>query len=247
MAFEQQPDEIRQKVVSLAEEAIQKQDPSSWFDTLYVDADGDTAKIPWARLTIHPYLQAWITEEKITGNGSSALVIGCGLGDDAEALAKLGFQVTAFDVSPEAIAWCKKRFPDSEVNYLVADLFALDPAWQGKFCLVVESRTIQALPLSVRIEAIVAIASLVTFVEGKLVVITRYRDTEAEPDGPPWALSESELSRFHDCGLNEVRREEFVDEGRGVTELRLEYLKYPPTCGTGRIQVSSKRQKRRPK
>ena len=224
MAFEQQPDEIRQKVVSLAEEAIQKQDPSSWFDTLYGDADGDTAKIPWARLTIHPYLQAWITEQKITGNGSSALVIGCGLGDDGEALAKLGFQVTAFDVSPEAIAWCKKRFPDSEVNYLVADLFALDQAWQGKFDLVVESRTIQALPLSVRREAIAAMAPLVASA-GKLVVITRYRDTEAEPDGPPWALSESELNQFQELGLQEVRREEFVDEGRGVTELRLEYRK----------------------
>ena len=224
MTFEQQPDEIRQKVVSLAEEAIEKQDPSSWFDTLYVDADGDTTKIPWARLTIHHYLQAWITEEKITGNGSSALVIGCGLGDDGEALAKLGFQVTGFDVSPEAIAWCKKRFPDSEVDYVVADLFALDPAWQGKFDLVVESRTIQALPLSVRKEAIAAMAPLVAL-GGKLVVITRYRDTEAEPDGPPWALSESELKQFQELGLQEMHREEFVDEGRGVTELRLEYHK----------------------
>lgn len=222
MTFEQQPDEIRQKVVSLAEEAIQKQDPSSWFETLYADADGDTAQIPWARLTIHPYLQAWITEEKITGNGSSALVIGCGLGDDGEALEKLGFQVTAFDVSPEAIAWCKRRFPDSEVNYLVADLFALDPAWKGKFDLVVESRTIQALPLSVRKEAIAAMAPLVAL-GGKLVVITRYRDTEAEPDGPPWALSELDLKEFQELGLQEVHRQEFVDEGRGVTELRLEY------------------------
>ena len=224
MAFEQQPDEIRQKVVSLAEEAIEKQDPSSWFDTLYGDADGDTAKIPWARLTIHPYLQAWITEEKITGNGSSALVIGCGLGDDGEALGKLGFQVTAFDVSPEAIAWCKRRFPDSEVNYLVADLFALDPAWQSKFDLVVESRTIQALPINVRKEAIAAMAPLVAL-GGKLVVITRYRDTEAEPDGPPWALSELDLKEFQELGLQEVHRQEFVDEGRGVTELRLEYCR----------------------
>ena len=106
----------------------------------------------------------------------------------------------------------------------MADLFALDPAWKGKFDLVVESRTIQALPLSVRKEAIAAMAPLVAL-GGKLVVITRYRDTEAEPDGPPWALSESELKQFQELGLQEMHREEFVDEGRGVTELRLEYHK----------------------
>ena len=224
MPFEQQPEEIRQRVISLAQQAIHQQNPTAWFDILYDEANGDTAQIPWARLTIHPYLEEWLHQQAVAGKGKSALVIGCGLGDDAEALAKLGFEVTGFDISPTAIAWCQQRFPDSSVTYVVADLFALDAAWNGKFDLVIESRTIQALPLKVRKPAISSIANLVAS-QGTLLVITRYRDTEEEPDGPPWALSESELQQFQDLGLQEVRRDVFVREESDVRELRLEYSK----------------------
>ena len=62
-----------------------------------------------------------MTNYKPSASEQKALIIGCGLGDDAEALAKLGFEVTAFDISTSAIAWCQQRFPDSTVNYLVAD------------------------------------------------------------------------------------------------------------------------------
>ncbi|WP_313934260.1 MULTISPECIES: hypothetical protein [Nostocaceae] len=41
------------------------------------------------------------------------------MGDDAEAPAKLGFEVTAFDISPTAISWCQQWFPDSSVNYVI--------------------------------------------------------------------------------------------------------------------------------
>nr|WP_308737866.1 MULTISPECIES: class I SAM-dependent methyltransferase [unclassified Nostoc] len=90
-----------------------------------------------------------------------ALVIGCGLGDDAEALANLGFEVTAFDISPTAVAWCQQRFPDSTVSYIVADLLAIPPQWHQAFDKVFECRNIQALPLNVRSWVISSVASLV--------------------------------------------------------------------------------------
>lgn len=189
--FEQQPEAIQQKIKTLATES-QKSNPTGWFDILYSEAEGDATQIPWARLTTHPYLQDWLNLSQPQGESRTALVIGCGLGDDAEALAKLGFQVTAFDISPTAIAWCHKRFPDSSVNYLVADLLALDPEWYSKFDLVVESRTIQALPVEMRSQVINCIAPLVAS-GGILLVITRVRDMDALPEGPPWALSEKEL------------------------------------------------------
>lgn len=57
-----------------------------------------------------PSLVHWLV--KNLGEGLSAVVVGCGLGDDAEALAAAGFAVTAFDVSGSAIAWAKERFPN---------------------------------------------------------------------------------------------------------------------------------------
>lgn len=94
---------------------------TAWFEVLYAEAQGDATQIAWAKLAPHPYLQDWLTNYKPSASEQKALIIGCGLGDDAEALAKLGFEVTAFDISTSAIAWCQQRFPDSTVNYLVAD------------------------------------------------------------------------------------------------------------------------------
>ncbi len=222
MAFEQQPEALRNKVRSLATESVQNSDSTGWFETLYLEAKGDVSQVPWARSTLHPYLQDWLEKYPPQTEGKSAVVIGCGLGDDAEALANLGFKVTAFDISPTAIEWCQQRFPNSAVIYTVADLFELDSACQKSFDFVVESRTIQALPLKIRSETVKAIASLVAK-NGTLLVVTRVRESDGEPDGPPWPLSERELSQFQEFGLQEIRRDSFFDSENSVTQLRIEY------------------------
>ena len=124
---------------------------------MYAEAEGDSSQVPWVKNSPHPYLQDWLENSIPQGKGCSALVIGCGLGDDAEALAELGYQVTAFDISPTAIAWCKERFPNSKVTYLVADLFNLPSAWKDNFDLVYECRNVQALPINIRGKVISAI------------------------------------------------------------------------------------------
>ena len=58
-------------------------------------------------------------------------MVACGLGDDAEALAAAGWRVTAFDISPAAIAWCRERFPASPVDYQVQDLSAVPSSWHS--------------------------------------------------------------------------------------------------------------------
>ncbi|MEB3343675.1 class I SAM-dependent methyltransferase [Okeania sp.] len=221
--LEKQPEAIQEKVKKLATES-QKTNPTAWFDILYSEAEGDATKIPWARLTTHPYLQEWLDISQPQGKGHTALVIGCGLGDDAEALANLGFQVTAFDISTQAIAWCQKRFPDSSVNYLVADLLELDSGWYRKFDLVVESRTIQALPIEMRSQVINCIAPLVAN-GGTLLVITRIRDYNSLPDGPPWPLSEKELAEFIELGLEEMRRNFFLSEA-GENIIKQVWIEY---------------------
>ncbi len=222
--LEQQPTELQQKIKSFAEEALHQSDPTGWFERLYEDAQGDPSQVPWAHLTTHPHLQNWLDRKDVKGQGRTALVIGCGLGDDAEALQSRGFEVTAFDISSTAIAWCQQRFPNSAVTYCVADLFAIPSDWQKGFDLVVESRTIQALPLNVRTQVIGAIATLVA-VRGTLLVLTRLRATESEPDGPPWPLSNAELAQFETLGLREIHRE-FYPETDTITVIKaqIEYL-----------------------
>lgn len=223
--FEQQPENLRQKVQELASEAINKSEPSAWFEVLYASANGNAEQIPWAKLTPHPYLQDWLEKHELLTQGKKALVIGCGLGDDAEALAKLGLAVTAFDISPTAIAWCQKRFPNSLVNYEIADLLAIPQQWYQAFDFVFECRNIQALPLSVRPAVISSVASVVS-PGGTLLVITRVRDTETEPSGPPWPLSNSELAQLENLGFQKIEDMLFLEsQETDVKQMRIAYQK----------------------
>jgi len=88
---------------------------------------------------------------KIKVAGKKAIVIGCGVGDDAEALSTFGYKVTAFDISQEAIKLCKNRYPESSVEYLVANLFDYPKVWRESFDVVYECNTIQVLPGKYRI------------------------------------------------------------------------------------------------
>ncbi len=224
--FEQQPKILQDKVKSLAIEAINQHNPSGWFEILYAEAEGNSTLVPWAKNMAHPYLQEWLKTNPPQVKNQSAVVIGCGLGDDAEALANLGYEVTAFDIAPTAIAWCKQRFPDSSVTYLVADLLNLAPDLEQQFELVYECRNIQALPLEVRTQVIETIASLVSE-DGTLLVITRHRKNETIPCGPPWALSDTDLFQFEQSGLQEINRDCFIvgDEIK-IEQLRIEYKKF---------------------
>jgi 2-polyprenyl-3-methyl-5-hydroxy-6-metoxy-1,4-benzoquinol methylase len=203
------PEEIRQKVQTLALDYQQKGDATGWFETLYQQAKGDSSQVPWAKLIPHPSLQNWLNKTNKPEN-KTALVIGCGLGDDAEALAQKGYSVKAFDISSSAIAWCRQRFPNSTVNYQVANLLNLEQNWFGKFDFIFECRTIQSLPLEMRLKVIKAIVPLLSS-QGILMVITRLRDNEEPPSGPPWPLSEGELKQFEELGLQETNRTPYID------------------------------------
>jgi threonine dehydrogenase-like Zn-dependent dehydrogenase len=178
------------------------------FDGYYASKRGGPPKeIPWANGAPHPMLVPWLAAATAPPDErNSALIVGSGLGDDAEAVAALGWNVTAFDVSPEAIAWTRERFPDSTVNYQTEDLFRLPGSWSGKFDLVVEVFTVQALPVTRRQATIDAICDTLA-VDGELVVVALTRDINTPLRGRPWPLSASELASFGDRYLVESARD----------------------------------------
>ena len=170
-------DIIREKAKNLAAEFIEKGDATGWFDQLYAEAAGDNEKIPWADLEPNRFLVRWAKENKLTGNGRNALVVGCGLGDDAKFLTDADFKVTAFDVSENAIRWAKRIHAETDIEFHAVNLFDAPEKWKGKFDFVLEVYTIQALPLDLREKTIDAISSFVGE-NGELIVVQRFREND---------------------------------------------------------------------
>lgn len=213
----------RERARELAETYTDNGNATDWFEVLYAEGAAEEADIPWADFEPNPNLVEWLDQTSLSPRDTRALKVGCGLGDDVEELADRGFDVTAFDISPTAIEWCRERFPDSEATYLVSDLFAAPRQWIRAFDFVLESYTLQVLPPKKRRRALPIIADFVG-PSGTLLVICRGRDPE-EPEGElPWPLPKDTLLQFEDNGLDLVHFEDYYDdESPPVRRFRAEF------------------------
>src|SRR5437899_8912662 len=115
--------DVRENARKLAAEYAARGDAVGWFEALYKEADGDTGYISWADLEANRYFKKLAENTNLKGEGRNAVVVGCGLGDDARYLYDLGFKVTAFDISPTAIEWAKKLHADTDIQFETMDLF----------------------------------------------------------------------------------------------------------------------------
>jgi SAM-dependent methyltransferase len=203
-------DEQRVEARELARRAIERGEPTAWFEELYAAADFDSDRIPWADLKPNRHLVNWFDSNRSRGDGKRALVVGCGLGDDAEAVAGRGFEVTAFDISPTAIDWCRRRFPKTTVKFQSASVLQPPGAWQARFDFSVEISTLQVLPPDLRTIAIDNIVKLLV-PSGELLVICRGREPEDDSGSIPWPLTKQDLARFGERGLKERSFEDFID------------------------------------
>ncbi len=216
----------RARTRELAKEFAERGDAMGWFDALYKEAAGDNAKIPWADLEPNRFFRAWAEKSGLRGEGRKALVVGCGLGDDAVYLDDLGFDVTGFDISPTAIEWARKLHKDRDIEFEVADLFDPPVEWTvttnppanagvtdngGGFDFVLEVYTIQPLPVEMREKVMDSIAAFVA-PGGELVVVTRGRKDDEDVVKVPWPVSRKELSRFEENGLIQTHFEVMPDD-----------------------------------
>ena len=215
----------RERTKEIAMEFIERGDALGWFDALYKEADGDNERIPWADLEPNKFFNEWVETVALKGDGRRALVVGCGLGDDAKLLDRLGFNVTAFDISPTAIEWARRLHADTGIKFVTADLFDPLKDWYQAFDFVLEVYTIQPLPLEMRPSVIDAISNFVT-IGGTLLVVTRGREDDEEPLELPWALSREDLSRFEVNGMKQKGFTQMLgDEDEPIPRFVVEYIR----------------------
>lgn len=201
----------RARVRELAAEFTRKGNQLGWFEALYQEAERGESVVPWGDGAPNPGLLEFWRKHPLETAGKSALVTGCGLGDDSEQLAAWGFKTTAFDISPTAIAATKKRYPQTKVDYAVADLFNPPANWHRAFDFVLEIYTVQAFTGDLRARAIAKIAEFVA-PGGRLLAIARGRaDDEPEGQGPPWPLTRGEIDGLRRAGLEEESFEDCAD------------------------------------
>ena len=204
----------------LASEAYARGEPAGWFEPLYSAAADGQAIVPWDRDTANPQLREWFGAKN--GTGLRAVVVGCGLGRDAEFVAGIGYTTTGFDLSRTAIAGARERYPDSSVSYEVADLLQLPDHYVGAFDLVVESYTVQSLPEPPRSAAITAVTTLVAD-GGTLLVIAAAGDVE-NPYGPPFPLTRGEIDAFAVDGIDLDVLEDIADDA-GTRRWRASFIR----------------------
>ena len=197
----------------LAAESLRAGDATGWFERLYAAAEQGAAVVPWSRGAPHPLLAEWVERRRPDGTGRRALIVGCGLGDDAELIAALGFDTVAFDISASAVRAARRRFPDTRVDYRAADLLDPPAAWRGAFDLVVEALTVQSLPDPPRPAAIASVRHMVG-AGGTLLVIATARDGADRVHGPPWPLTRAEVESFARDGLRPERIEQLAGDPR---------------------------------
>lgn len=192
---------------------------NEFFENIYKQSQGDEKQIPWAEMKTNPYLEEYLANHLSEGK---AIVIGCGLGDDAVAMDEAGFDVTAIDISETAISWCQNKYDYTDINFKVQDIFELPDEMLGSYDFIFESRTIQSLPLEYRNKIIGAISSLLS-PRGKLLAIADGKNEGKRYPGPPWPLEKNELRLFENYELNTLEFSIFAND-TGLSPLKFRAL-----------------------
>lgn len=174
----------------LGSAAVAAGDPTAWYEQLWSAADRGEVTVPWDRDLPGDQVAA-----RIGAGSGRAVVIGAGLGADAEHVAAQGWATTAFDISASAVKLVRERRAGSPVDYRVADLLDLPADLVEAFDLVVEVYTVQALHPSLRPRAVQGVRRLLAE-GGTALVVQMVRGDRPADHGPPWLLDRDEMLTF---------------------------------------------------
>lgn len=224
--------EVARAVVALvlparaADDAAVAPSEASFWERLYREAaDG------WELGRAAPPLARWIATHPELVRGARALVVGCGRGHEARALARAGATVVGVDFALDAIT-AARALAAAEgvaVDFRQRDLFSLadDP---DRYDLVVEHTCFCAIDPARRDEYADVIARILA--PGGLFVALFY--AHGRPGGPPFGASDDELAaRFAPPRFTVVSRETPADSvATRAGDERLIVLRRQPTAPT---------------
>lgn len=192
--------------------------PAEFFESIYRDAAGDAARVPWADSRANPALVSWLNAEAAgrLRPGARAVVVGCGLGDDVMELANRGYDACGFDLSPTAVTWARRRFPDLADALFVADALSMPTRYRHRFDVVVEAYTLQSVDPALREPLAAAITNLAC-PRGLIIAIARGRDESElleQVQGPPYPFTSAEFAGLFEAhGWRPTRAiDDFTDD-----------------------------------
>lgn len=142
------------------------------------------------------------------------LELGCGTGTNALLLVRLGFDVTAVDLSPLAIEKAKEKASKAgvEVSWMCRDVCSIEKPDQT-YPLVFDRGCFHCIRRDVGVECILATLERVTATGSRLILLTGNAN-EKRDHGPP-GLFEEDIR--NDLGglfeINQLRPFRFEDEG----------------------------------
>jgi SAM-dependent methyltransferase len=160
----------------------------------------ETGDIPWDEDAPHPALLDFIAQ-----SGPFAgriLVPGCGRGHDARAISTSANQVTGLDIAPGAIARARAFPKTGREQYLVADLFNLEPPMRTSFDWIVEHTCFCAIDPAMRSAYAQAVADAVK--PGAHLFAIFYLDPAVDRH-PPYGVTIPDLDRLFSPAFEIIR------------------------------------------
>jgi len=152
---------------------------------------GDT---PWQKEHAHPSLLDQLTRSPMTGR---VLVPGCGAGHDVRAIATTGAAVLGMDIAPTAIRLAQSFPPAGNETYLLSDFLAGTASPLGPFDWIFEHTCLCAIPPARRRDYVRAACDALR-PGGLLLAVVFTSPDNPNPDSPPFACSDDDISRLFD-------------------------------------------------
>ncbi|MDO8177199.1 MAG: methyltransferase domain-containing protein [Undibacterium sp.] len=148
----------------------------------------ETRFTPWDKGGVPQALQDFVARAE---HPLVTLIPGCGIGYEAAFLAQSGWDVTAIDFSPAAVASAKAAIGEWGKHVVEADFFQYHPA--RPLGLIYERAFLCALPPAMRLQIVQRWAALLA--AGGVLAGFFYLDDTAGRSlkGPPFSISSAEL------------------------------------------------------
>ncbi len=157
-----------------------KSDPA---DPKFWDMRFDASFTPWDQGGVPQCLHEYVIQQPATGR---VLIPGCGSGWEVRYLVDAGWQVTAVDFSPSAVARARMVLGNLATHVTQGDFFAIET---GAIDTIYERAFLCALPRSLWQQWAERVAALLP-PGGRLAGFFFFDDAEK---GPPFGLAEGQL------------------------------------------------------